>query len=113
MPESEVVADSLRIFQAGIELDSADVTVSTVDGKTQIKVADSALRPSTAEKETQLVALYSTGDQNKLKYDVLFPGQLRDVKNSETSEIVPHTLVGNQIVFTCLLYTSPSPRDRG
>ncbi len=97
--EQQIDKETLRVFQNGIELDKTDVSIITVENVTQINIVESALRPSTEEEEVSLVAIYSTADKVKLKYNVVLPDQLKEVKIQSTSTAINYTLEGSQIVF--------------
>ena len=82
-------------LMSGTSGDGIDASVIETDGKTQYKV----LKNQFFEYPFSI-----TRQIHKLKEEITNPNEL--LKHSEDIE-----LIAEQI--TCLLYTSPSPRDRG
>ena len=67
--------------------------------------------PITNNSTSNLLGYYGSGTANPAIYDVVFskPGYLTDTL--QTTLLSGQVVILNAILYICLLYTSPSPRD--
>ena len=80
-----------------------DATVFTFNIRTDVTYSDGT--PMTAQNIVDNFDLYGLGDKERLL------NVSEQISNYERGEVVDEDTV--RFYFSCLLYTSPSPRDRG
>ena len=99
----------------GFLTSSLDMPIPELDGEVRRRTTLRALRPSIAFRSTDQKFTSDTisfrGDTKVGRWE--FEYKLGYSKARQEGSNTSITLVGNSFTNLCLLYTSPSPRDRG